>query len=32
MRGDLNYLGNAWDAYFNIPDEVFKKMGFSRES
>ena len=32
MRGDLNHLGNAWDAYFDIPDEVFAKMGLSRES
>ena len=28
MRGDLNHLGNASDAYFDVPDEVFSKIGF----
>ena len=28
MRGDLKHLGNALDAYFDVPDEVFSKMGF----
>ncbi len=28
MRGDFKHLGNAYDAYFDVPDEVFRKIGF----